>query len=160
MTAQEKVVQIGVPDERERRRRRYELLAAFLLLLLVLGGTWTQLTLYRGQFMDVHRPAEHQFHFHADRAFSGGAQCGQADHGAAAESLRRANPYPSRRRFRFPFFDPHRDHVFGIEPGGRHQRGLLVHPADGKLSSSCAGCGAAALCSRSGTLRFPDPTPS
>ncbi len=42
----EKVVQIGVPDERERRRRRYELLAAFLLLLLVLGGTWTQLTLY------------------------------------------------------------------------------------------------------------------
>ncbi len=46
MTAQEKVVQIGVPDERERRRRRYELLAAFLLLLLVLGGTWTQLTLY------------------------------------------------------------------------------------------------------------------
>ena len=46
MTEQEKVVQIGVPDERERRRRRYELLAAFLLLLLVLGGTWTQLTLY------------------------------------------------------------------------------------------------------------------
>ncbi len=45
-TEQEKVVQIGVPDERERRRRRYELLAAFLLLLLVLGGTWTQLTLY------------------------------------------------------------------------------------------------------------------
>ena len=41
MTEQEKVVQIGVPDERERRRRRYELLAAFLLLLLVLGGTWT-----------------------------------------------------------------------------------------------------------------------
>ena len=46
MTEQEKVVQIGVPDERERRRRRYELLAAFLLLLLVLGGPWTQLTLY------------------------------------------------------------------------------------------------------------------
>ena len=46
MAEQEKVVQIGVPDERERRRRRYELLAAFLLLLLVLGGTWTQLTLY------------------------------------------------------------------------------------------------------------------
>lgn len=46
MTVQEKVVQIGVPDERERRRRRYELLAAFLLLILVLGGTWTQLTLY------------------------------------------------------------------------------------------------------------------
>ena len=46
MTEQEKVVQIGVPDERERRRRRYEILAAFLLLLLVLGGTWTQLTLY------------------------------------------------------------------------------------------------------------------
>ena len=46
MTEQENVVQIGVPDERERRRRRYELLAAFLLLLLVLGGTWTQLTLY------------------------------------------------------------------------------------------------------------------
>lgn len=46
MTEQEKVVRIGVPDERERRRRRYELLAAFFLLVLVLGGTWTQLALY------------------------------------------------------------------------------------------------------------------
>ncbi len=43
---EQKVVQIGVPDERERRRRRYELLAAFFLLVLVLGGTWTQLALY------------------------------------------------------------------------------------------------------------------
>ena len=42
----EKVVQIGVPDEREKRRRRYELLAAFILLLVVMGGTWAQLTFY------------------------------------------------------------------------------------------------------------------
>ncbi len=46
MTEQEKIVQIGVPNEREQRRRRYELLAATLLLVLVLAGTWTQLALY------------------------------------------------------------------------------------------------------------------
>ena len=46
MVSQEKVVQIGVPNEKERRRRRYELLAASLLLILVLAGTWTQLALY------------------------------------------------------------------------------------------------------------------
>lgn len=43
---QEKVIQIGVPGEKEKRRRRYELLAAFILVLVVMGGTWAQLTFY------------------------------------------------------------------------------------------------------------------
>lgn len=43
---EDKIIHIGVPDERERKRRRYEILAAAVLLVLVLGGTWTQLTLY------------------------------------------------------------------------------------------------------------------
>ena len=46
MVKQEQVVHIGAPDERERKRRRFEILAALTLLILVMGGTWTQLTLY------------------------------------------------------------------------------------------------------------------
>ncbi len=42
----EKVIQIGVPDDKEKRRRRYELLVAFILVLVVMGSTWAQLTFY------------------------------------------------------------------------------------------------------------------
>lgn len=43
---QPQVIRIGVTGEKERRRRRFELWAALALLLVVMGGTWTQLTLY------------------------------------------------------------------------------------------------------------------